>query len=63
MSVSCRLEVICGERADLLALLYVMFFVFVFFFSLSHAVSRVQYLIVSILDLCLLPYFTHAMLI
>ena len=31
MSVSCRLEVICGERADLLALLYVMFSCFFFF--------------------------------
>ena len=61
MSVSCRLEVICGERADLLALLYVMFSCF-FFFTFPCGVPGAV-LDLSILDLCLLPYFTHAMLI
>ena len=53
--VSCSLVVTCWERADLLALLYVMFScVFVTF---PHAVlDQVWYLIVSIPDISCLPY-------
>ena len=54
MSVSCSIVGTCLERADLFALLYVMFScVFVTF---SYGVlGQVCYLIVSIPDLCLLP--------
>ena len=48
-SVSCS----CWERADLLALLYVMFSCVL---SLSHVLGQVWRLIVSIPGLCLLPY-------
>ena len=54
LSVPCSLVVTCWERANLLALLYVMFSCVL---SLSHTVSWVRYLIVSIPDLCILPYF------
>ena len=48
--------VICWERADLLLLLCAMFScVFVLF--LSGVLGQVWSLIVSIPDLCLLPYF------
>ena len=53
VSVHCSLVVTCWERADLFAVLYVMFScVFVTFLC-------VWYLIVSIPDLCLLPYFAE----
>ena len=57
LSAPFSLVVTCWERADLLALLYVIFLcVFVTF---SHGVlGQLSYLIVSISDLCLLPYFT-----
>ena len=56
LSVHCSLVVTCWERADLLALLYVMFcFVFVTF--PCGILGKVWYLIVSIPDLCLLTYF------
>ena len=56
MSVSCSLVVTFWGRADLLALLYVMFpCVFVTF--PYGVLGQVWYLIVSITDLCLLPYF------
>ena len=49
----------CGHllgRADLLALLYVMFYCV--FINFPYGVlGQVWYLIVSILDICLLPYF------
>ena len=45
LSVHCSLVVICWERANLLALLYVMFYCVL---SLSHVVS-LWYLIVSYL--------------
>ena len=45
--------VTCGKGADLLALLCVMFCVFV----PCGVLGRVGYLIVSIPDLCLLTYF------
>ena len=55
LPVSCSLAVTCWERADLLAVLYVMFScVFVTF---SHGVlDHVWYLIVSIPDISGLPY-------
>ena len=50
-SVPCSIVVICWERADLLALLCVVFSCFL---SLSHMVFLARfYLIVSIPDLCL----------
>ena len=56
LSVLCSLVVTCRERADLLALLYVMFScVFVTF--PYGVLGLMLYLIVSIPDLCLLPYF------
>ena len=56
MSVHCSLLVTCWERANLLALLYVMFScVFVTF--PCGVLGQVWYLIVLIPDLCLLPYF------
>ena len=59
MSVSCSLVVTCWECTHLLALLYVMFSS-VFFVAFSYGVlGQVWYLIVSIPDLCLLPYFAQ----
>ena len=56
LSVHCSLVVTCWERADLLALLYVMFYcVFVTF--PCGVLGQVLCLIVSIPDLCLLSYF------
>ena len=56
MFVTCSFECTCCERADLLALLYVMFScVFVTF--QYGALGQVLYSIVSIPDLCLLSYF------
>ena len=56
LSVPCSFVVTCLVRADLLALLYVMVScVFVTF--LYGVLGQVWHLIVSILDLCILPYF------
>ena len=55
LSVHYSLVVTCWERANLLALLYVMFLVFVTF--QCGALGQVLYLVVSIPDLCLLTYF------
>ena len=55
LSVPSSLVVTCWERADLLALLCVIFFVFVTF--QYSVLGQVWYLIVSIPDLCLFPYF------
>ena len=57
MPVSCSRVVICWERADLLAVLYVMFSCF-FFVTFPHGVlDQVWYLIVSIPDIfSCLPY-------
>ena len=56
LPVSCSLVVTCWERADVSALLYVAFCcVFVSF--PYNVLGQVWYLIVSIPDLCLLPYF------
>ena len=56
LSVSCSLVVTCWEKAGLLVLLYVMFMcVFVTF--PSDILRQVWYLMVSIPDICLLPYF------
>ena len=58
MSVQCSLMVICWERANILALLYVMFQSCVL--TISHkfgVLSQVLYLIVLIPDLFHLPYF------
>ena len=55
-NVTCSLAVTCREWADLLALLYVMFYcVFVTF--PCGVLGHVWCLIVSIPDLCLLSYF------
>ena len=56
LSVHCSLVVTCWERADLLALLYVMFY-FVFVTFPYGILGKVWYLIVLIPDLCLLTYF------
>ena len=56
LPVPCSLVAICWERADPLALLYVMFScVFVTF--PYGVLGLMWYLIVSIPDLCILPYF------
>ena len=54
---NCSLVVTCWERADLLALLYIMFYNVIL--SPSHVMSwvRCTCLIVSIPDICLLSYF------
>ena len=56
MSVPCSLVVTCQERANLLALLNVMFSC-VFVSSQCGVLGQVWYLIILIPDLCLLPYF------
>ena len=54
--VPSSLLVTCWERADILALLYTMFSCV--FVTVPYGVlGQVWYLIVSIPDLCLLPYF------
>ena len=54
-SIHCSPKVTCYERANLLALLYAMFLLFL---SLSPGVlGQVWYSIVSIPDLCLIIYF------
>ena len=56
LSVPCSLVVTCWERADLLALLCVMFSCD--FVTFPYGVlDQVWYVIVSIPGLCLLPYF------
>ena len=56
LSVPCRLVITCCERADLLALLCVMFSCV--FVTLPYGVpGQVWYLILSIPDLCLFSYF------
>ena len=55
LSVSCSIGVACWERADLLALLYVMFSLCFVIFPYG-VLGQVWYLIVSIPDLCILPY-------
>ena len=58
ISVPCSLVVICWERANFLAFLYVMFSCVCFLSSFPCGVlGQVWYFIVSIPDLCLLPYF------
>ena len=49
--------VTCWERANLLALLCVMFFFCIFVTFPCGVLGQVWYLIVSIPDLCILPYF------
>ena len=56
LSVHCSLEMTCWERANPLALLYVMFKCVFVTFS-CNSLGQVWYLIVSIPDLCLLTYF------
>ena len=56
LSVRCSLVVTCWERANLLASFYVMF-ICVFVTLPCSVLSQLCYLIVSILDHCLLPYF------
>ena len=56
LSVSCIIVVTFWERIDPLTLLYVLFFIFVTF--QYGVLGQVWYLIVSIADLCLLPYFS-----
>ena len=58
LSVSCSLVVTCSEIANLLALVYVMFFFATF---LYWGLGQVWYLIVWIPDLCLLPHFSYYM--
>ena len=57
LSVYCSLVVTCWERAGLSALLYVMFFFCVFVTFPCGVLGKVWYFIVSIPDICLLPYF------
>ena len=61
LSVPCSLVVTCWKRSDVLALLYVMFsLVFVTF--PYGILGQVWYLIVSIPDLCRLPYVAAQMI-
>ena len=63
LSVHCSLVphvVTCLERANLMALLYVMFSCIFVTFSCG-VLGQVWYLIVSIPDLCLLIYFVYKM--
>ena len=58
MSVSCCLVVTGWERSDLLALLYAM--LSCVFVTFPYRIpGQVWYLIVAILDLCLLPCFYY----
>ena len=62
LSVHYSLVVTCWERADLLALFYVLFScVFVTF--PCGVLVQVWDLIVPIPDLCLLPYFGHQLIV
>ena len=55
-NVLCSLVVTCFVRNDFLALLYVMF-LYVFVTFPYSVLGKVLYLVVSISDLCLLPFF------
>ena len=55
MSVSCSIVVICWERADLSALLYVISCVL----SISHTVTWVRCGTLLLRTLCLLNYFNQ----
>ena len=58
LSVPCSLVPTCWERADFLALLYVM--ISCVFFTFTYGVlGWVRYLIISIPDLWLLPYYYY----
>ena len=57
LSVHCSLVVTCWERADLFALLYVIFSCVLVTFLCGVLVRGVWFLIVLIRDLCLLLYF------
>ena len=61
LSVPCSLVVICWERADLLALLYVMFSCAFVTFPYD-VLGQLWYLIVGIPECCRLSYF-HLFLI
>ena len=57
MSVSFSLVITCWKKADLLDLVYVMFFLCFITFPYS-VLGQVWYLIISTPDLCILPYFS-----
>ena len=59
LSVHCSLVVIYWEMTNLLALLYVMFHCLFVTFPCGVP-GQVWYLIVSVPDLCFLPYFVNA---
>ena len=61
LSVSRSLVVICLERVDFLALLFVNMFSCVFITFPYGILGQVWYLNVSIPDICLLPYFNRFM--
>ena len=56
--MSCILVVICWEKADLLALLYVTFCCVLITFPYG-VLGQVWYLIVSMPDRCIVPYMKH----
>ena len=58
LSVHCSLVVICWEEAELLALLYVLFYCVYVTFPCG-VLYQVWCLIVSIPDFCLLSYFVR----
>ena len=58
LSVHCSLMVNCWERADLLALLYVMFYCVFVTFPFG-VLGQVWWMVVLIPDLCLLSYLIH----
>ena len=60
LPVPCSVVVTCWERADLLAHLYVMFSCVFVTFPYGF-LGQMWYFIVSIPDICLLPYFTSKM--
>ena len=60
LSNPCGLVVTCWDRADLLALLYLTFSCVFATFPYGVLV-QVWYFIVSIPDLCLLPYLSYSM--
>ena len=58
LSVHCSIVITCCERADLFALLYMMFSCVFVTFPYGF-LCHVWYLILLIADFCLLPYFTY----
>ena len=60
LSVYCSLVITCWQRAYLLVLMYVMFS-YVLVTLPCGVLGQVWYLIVSILDFCLLPFFAMSM--